>query len=288
MYTMFLSPSHPFAKWSAAKFERLVGHYNRVILNPLPTGVRPMQNIFYFNTDEIPDGVVTSTARLGREWYDQVEVGDTVAVYRVGTKQPVGYSVVVTKEWLSLVEVWENADHNSVGYGLPHDVAQKRVLGTLGRAYGPAMRGIEVPAKNFSVLHLLPINNPDEISEEIGDDIIAGVVEEANAAIIGLDGQVLELNKALATQGDSMLEANRRVAEVEATNRTLLDIIAQNVKEQQAKDSEDLAKARDTIHDVHAMAIGHMAAAKDGGPFVRAVTHIRRVGDLEDTTRVEF
>lgn len=105
---------------------------------------------------DIPDGMVSSTARRGRKWYDRVDVGDVVNIKCVETGEIVGRAAVVLKELMPYHEVIENADHNHVNKAFPANPEDPgtALAAALERAYGPLLLDEE-----FTVLHILPLND---------------------------------------------------------------------------------------------------------------------------------
>lgn len=123
----------------------------------------------------VPLGRVASTARRGRGWFDRVNKGDVVNLVVAETGDCFGRAVVVEKELVKLCDVLANADHNTAAFrpiyasSTPPD---SKVVYELKMAYGDGLNKNEA----FTILHLLPLNEPDEETpDEVEDDIEAKI-----------------------------------------------------------------------------------------------------------------
>lgn len=249
-----------------------------------------MQKLFFFNTDEIPQHVVTSTARRGLDWDDKVKLGDVVAVYTVGhPDKPVGHSVVVAKQKLELQDVLDSSDSSTVGYGTGRK-QRPALYDTLVRAYGE-VADFDI----FTVLHLLPLNNVEDAANEqlkllaqsVTDDVISDAHDQVQTAgRIAFDAQqraeviydtamatVLKFSEALA---DENKRAEGFKAQLEVTEDALESALEPN-----EVDSRYVVDA-----GVNAAA-AHLAAFGEGA-FIRAIEQVTDVGDVSRVIRVEF
>lgn len=105
----------------------------------------------------IPTGRVSSTARRGDKWYNQVDVGDIVNLRTTEDGDKIGEAVIVQKELVTLKDVLDNADHNHVAFSEEvnkHVGPAMALAGQLQAAYGTDLKLTET----FSVLHILPLN----------------------------------------------------------------------------------------------------------------------------------
>lgn len=126
-----------------------------------------MHKLYYLSENgEIPTGQVSSTARLGRKWYNLVEIGDVVALTITGSERKFGEAVIVAKETLAYADVINNADHNHVAafnhFGEGKTAAQK-LEDVLKAAYGVEFFD---PDELFTVLHILPLSDEGEVDDE--------------------------------------------------------------------------------------------------------------------------
>lgn len=101
---------------------------------------------------DIPRGVVTSTARRGTKWYEQVSVGEVVSAVVTETGEEICKAVIVCKERTDFRGVIENAGHNHVGHGYGTQYSRSALMKALTAAYGD-LGDDDV----FTVLHILPL-----------------------------------------------------------------------------------------------------------------------------------
>lgn len=112
----------------------------------------------------VPTYRVTSTARLGQKWNQQVDIGDIVDLKVTETGESFGKAVIVGKELLNYSDVLDNADHNHVAFSdkvNKHVSASVALDGELRAAYGNGFSSSAV----FTVLHILRLNQ-DVIAAE--------------------------------------------------------------------------------------------------------------------------
>ena len=107
----------------------------------------------------IPLGLVSSTARKGRKWFDRVKVGDRVNLVTTEDERKFGEAVVVAKELTTYEAVLENADHNHVAHE-PKEVdpfASLSASTALDEELTSAYGDIDVDDV-FTILHIIPVN----------------------------------------------------------------------------------------------------------------------------------
>lgn len=161
-----------------------------------------MQKLYYISENgEVPTGHVSSTARRGDKWFNQVEAGDVVAMTVTETDKEFGEAVIVLTELATYADVLNNADHNHVAF---HDygdgeTAAEKLDRALKAAYGSDIQ----PGDLFTILHILPLNEPDV--EVDGADV------ETNEIGIKLD--------ILRQYGVVAAEYETRIGEIVETSR---------------------------------------------------------------------
>lgn len=107
-----------------------------------PTSGVPMTHemLYLAANADIPRGVVTSTARRGRKWFDLCRAGDTLLLKTTESGNLLGRAVVTHCELRPLDEVLARAELNHVGQvPLPPQFksVSERLAHDLTSAYGP-------------------------------------------------------------------------------------------------------------------------------------------------------
>jgi hypothetical protein len=94
--------------------------------------------LYLASNSDVPRGIVTSTARKGRKWFDQAKVGDTLGLRVTEGNRRFGEAVVVKTELVTLAQAIARAAENHTGQRpLPAGYSASDVLQMeLAAAYG--------------------------------------------------------------------------------------------------------------------------------------------------------
>lgn len=160
-----------------------------------------MQKLYYISENgEVPTGQVSSTARRGDKWFNQVEVGDVVALTVTETDKEFGEAAIVLKELATYADVLNNADHNSVAFYNYGDgaTAAEKLDRALKAAYGPDLK----PDDLFTILHILPLAEADSDDEPnpeeetaVRNGVVCDVLRQFGVTAIEYETRVGEISE---------------------------------------------------------------------------------------------
>lgn len=157
-----------------------------------------MHKLYYIEANrDIPHGVVTSTARKGTKWNEQVKIGDVVELAITGTEESLGRAVVVLTEQTDFREVLNNARHNHVAFNqdgsaidAPVSVVRRKLYDALTEAYGDITH-----EDKFTILHILPLNEEpvSSLRAGTGQSLTDWLGEAADAGVSAVE--IIEVNQ---------------------------------------------------------------------------------------------
>lgn len=136
-----------------------------------------VQKLYYIAGNAfVPEGKVTSTARRGSKWFDQIKVGEMVNLSMTETDESFGLAIVVHKELIPYITVLDEADHNHVAdnpkwSGTPN---KKALAAELRSAYGDDI----TPGDLFTVLHILRVTGAKVMSRSTFGDAYKAIESE--------------------------------------------------------------------------------------------------------------
>jgi hypothetical protein len=167
-----------------------------------------VRDLFYVAGNAfVPEGRVSSTARRGDKWMNQVNVGEMVNLKVTETGESFGVAVVVEKELVDFVDAIENASHNHTAFN-PKNTSlhpSTALYRELTEAYGDDLKADEP----FTILHIIRITGIDGVRTNQFSNAYKAIESENRYQIakLGEEGQMRSLDEWLLYIRDYAEEA---------------------------------------------------------------------------------